>query len=66
MRKADIYMHGIKAATLTANEDGSYHLIYFKDYLGPAISLSLPKQEAPYIFSHFPAFLMAYYLKAKC
>jgi serine/threonine-protein kinase HipA len=56
MRKAAVFVNGIKAAELIERDRKSYELNYEKDYQGPAISLTLPVKKTPYIFNQFPCF----------
>ncbi len=55
IRVAEIYIHGILAATLT-QEDTHYCVQYYPEYQGPPISLTLPVRTEPYNFNTFPAF----------
>src|SRR5262249_1274938 len=52
MRRANVYCRGVLAGTLCKDEAGRYLFQYVPDYLSsprsPAISLSFPKQEAPF------------------
>ena len=57
MRKADVYNFGIIAGQLEELEKGkTYKFIYFEDYNGPAISLSMPLNNKEYLFDSFPPF----------
>jgi HipA-like protein len=51
MRKANVYCRGVLAGVLSKDETG-YRFQYLPEYLRnsrcPAISLSLPKREAPF------------------
>ncbi len=51
MKKAEVYMHGKPAGTLTEDEEG-YHFAYHQDYLeaesADAVSLTLPLAGEPY------------------
>ena len=55
MRKARIYVHGVLAGYLEEQEN-VYKVEYLPSYAGAPISLTLPIQNDPYIFNHFPAF----------
>ncbi len=52
MRQCEIYLHGIKAGTLTEDDDRQYTFVYDSEYLlsnyCQPISLTLPLQKAPY------------------
>lgn len=54
MRRAEVYCRGIWAGTLSKGE-GGYTFQYLPEYLRespgrcPAISLTLPRQEAPFL-----------------
>lgn len=52
MRKADIFCRGARAGVLTKAASGEYRFqydpTYARDPTLPAISLSLPKRDAPY------------------
>lgn len=52
MRKAHVYCRGILAGILSKERVGGYRFQYESQYLSnvncPSISLSLPKQEAPF------------------
>lgn len=52
MRRADVYCRGVLAGVLSKDPDGTYRFRYAPAYLDdprcPAISLTLPKQEAPF------------------
>lgn len=56
MRKALVKMHDIDAGVLTEENQNSYLFRYDKDYTGPAISLTMPVKNDPYIFERFPPF----------
>ncbi len=49
---ASVYCRGVLAGVLGKDQDGRYRFQYAPEYLSnrqcPAISLSLPKQEAPF------------------
>ena len=52
MRRANVYCRGVLAGTLCKDQAGRYRFQYVPEYLSnphcPAISLSFPKQEAPF------------------
>lgn len=52
MRRANIYCRGIFAGVLSKSQDGRYEFLYAPEYVnnphGPAISLTLPKQNSPF------------------
>ena len=61
MRRANVYCRGLLAGVLAKEQAGLYRFLYAAEYLTrpgcPAISLSLPKQEAPFVSSVlFPFF----------
>jgi serine/threonine-protein kinase HipA len=55
MRKALIYQQGIPAGYLTETEQG-YDFQYLADYVGSAVSLTMPVADKPYMFDEFPPF----------
>ncbi len=62
MRRANVYCRGLLAGVLS-NDNGRFSFQYLPEYLGnnnpehPAISLTLPKQEAAFVSSVlFPFF----------
>jgi len=52
MRRANVYCRGVLAGVLSKDQAGTYRFQYAPEYLSspkcPAISLSLPKREAPF------------------
>jgi serine/threonine-protein kinase HipA len=57
MRKADVFMQGKRAGILEEIEKGRrYRFIYFDDYSGPPISLTMPVRERSFDFDRFPPF----------
>ena len=59
LRAANVYVNGVLSGTLSEIDEG-YSFEYAKDYLisdSPAVSLTLPKREEPYISTTlFPFF----------
>ncbi len=57
MQSARVFFENDLAGRLTESEDGKEYLFqYDPEYDGPPISLTMPVQEAPYIFDGFPPF----------
>lgn len=57
MRKAKVYNFGIPAGELIEIEPGSkYKFVYFNDYKGYPISLTMPVNKKEYEFNEFPPF----------
>lgn len=52
MRQANVYCRGVLAGSLSKSRDGRYRFQYAPEFLNepkcPAISLTFPKQEAPF------------------
>lgn len=54
MRRAEVYCRGVLAGILSRDREGGYCFQYLPEYLKepsgrcPAISLTLPRQEAPF------------------
>ncbi len=55
MRKARIFFDGRLAGTLT-EESGRYLFEYAKDYKGPPISRTMPREKEFFEFEAFPPF----------
>ena len=55
MRKARVFFDGQPAGALT-EEEGRYTFEYLKDYKGPSISRSFPREKRRFEFSDFPSF----------
>jgi len=55
MNRARIYVHGVLAGFLEKGGN-AYRIEYLPSYRGESISLTLPLQEEPYVFDHFPSF----------
>ena len=57
MRKAKVYNFGIPAGELIEIEAGKkYKFVYFDDYDGSPISLTMPVKQKEYEFNEFPPF----------
>jgi serine/threonine-protein kinase HipA len=61
MRKAKVYNFGIPAGELSESTVGEeagwkYKFVYFENYEGPAISLTMPLQQREFEFNYFPPF----------
>jgi serine/threonine-protein kinase HipA len=56
MRRAQIYVNGIKAAELIENARNSYELNYDPAYSGAPISLKFPVTKKNFKFDQFPTF----------
>jgi serine/threonine-protein kinase HipA len=57
MRKARVYNFGIPAGELIEIDRGKkYRFIYFEDYNGPPVSLTMPTKQREYEFNEFPPF----------
>ncbi len=57
MRKADVFMQGIKAGILEEIEKGKKYLFQYDDqYTGLPISLTMPVGKKKYEFNMFPTF----------
>lgn len=54
MRKALIFINGIKAAELIEHNRNSYEIRYLEGYKGNPISLTLPTQTESFMFNQFP------------
>jgi serine/threonine-protein kinase HipA len=56
MRKADVYVNGIKAGVLTEVQNlYKYEFSYVANYSGHPISLTLPVKTQVYSFNSFPS-----------
>ena len=55
MRKAQIFFDHRPAGILT-EEKGHYTFEYSKDYKGPSISRTLPREKEKFEFEEFPSF----------
>lgn len=56
MRKARVYVCDLEAGLLEELEKGRYLVAYKEGYHGLPISLTMPINDQPYIFDHFPPF----------
>ncbi len=57
MRSALVKVNGHPAGMLhEVLKQKQYQFVYFPDYTGAPVSLTLPVQNEPYDFQHFPAF----------
>ncbi|KTC85312.1 HipA N-terminal domain-containing protein [Legionella cincinnatiensis] len=56
MRKASVLVNGTKAGILEELKDGKYQFIYFDDYQGAPVSLTMPLTNKVYDFNIFPPF----------
>ncbi|MGB5529433.1 MAG: HipA N-terminal domain-containing protein [Ignavibacteriaceae bacterium] len=57
MRKAKVYNFGIPAGELIEIERGrKYKFVYFEDYSGSPVSLTMPVKQREYEFDQFPPF----------
>ena len=57
MRQADVFVNGVPAGILREMERGkSYSFIYFSDYQGLPVSLTMPVRGKEYVFEKFPPF----------
>ena len=56
MKKAVVFVNGIKAAELIEHDSKSYEIKYFEEFKGHPISLTLPIRKESYFFNHFPSF----------
>ncbi|HLD50033.1 MAG TPA: HipA N-terminal domain-containing protein [bacterium] len=55
MRKAKILFNGRPAGILT-EENGHYIFEYSKEYKGPSISRTMPREKEKFEFEEFPSF----------
>jgi len=57
MRRAEVFLHNLKAGLLEEIEAGTrYRFCYEPGYSGPQVSLTMPVQEKPYEYDVFPPF----------
>lgn len=60
MRKAQVFFDDCPAGILTEEDNGRYVFEYAKDYTGPAISKTMPREKKRFEFNKFPAFFDGY------
>ena len=56
MREAIIYVHNIRAGVLMEENSGGFRFAYDENYVGEAVSLTMPKSTTIYSFDKFPSF----------
>jgi serine/threonine-protein kinase HipA len=57
MKRADVYVHGIRAGVLEEISKGKeYAFQYAPDYSGPPVSLTMPIRKGRFRFDRFPPF----------
>jgi serine/threonine-protein kinase HipA len=56
MRRARVYVHGVKAGVLQEQGDTQYLFTYSEDYTGAPVSLTMPILNKMYLFDTFPPF----------
>lgn len=57
MRKADIFLHEVKAGELSEVIKNKEYVFEYDDlYSGPAVSVTMPVDQKRYEFDHFPPF----------
>jgi len=57
MRKADVFVHGVRAGLLEEIRiNRVYRFSYDQDYEGPPISLTMPLKGKSHLFDRFPSF----------
>ncbi len=56
MKKTLVKIHNIPAGIFIEENPQHYTFKYFDDYLGPAISLTIPVTQSKYEYYSFPAF----------
>lgn len=56
MRKANILVNGVNAGILEELKDAKYQFVYFEDYYGAPVSLTMPLINKVYTFDIFPPF----------
>lgn len=55
MRKAEVRIDGKRVGILSETDTG-YEYVYATEYMGPAVSLTMPVRSEPYTFTVFPPF----------
>ena len=57
MKKAKVFVNGDPAGVLEEIERGKrYRFVYFENYKGSAVSLTMPTNKRIYEYDHFPSF----------
>lgn len=56
MKRASVFVHGVKAAYFREKDFRNYEIEYLEDYNGEPVSLTLPVRKEIYFFEDFPAF----------
>lgn len=56
MKKANVFVNGVKAGELIENSRYDYEFNYEETYGGSPVSLTLPLKNKQYKFTSFPAF----------
>ncbi|NQT70146.1 MAG: HipA N-terminal domain-containing protein [Desulfobacteraceae bacterium] len=57
MRRAEVFLHNLKAGLLEEIEAGTRYRFYYESgYSGPPVSLTMPVQEEPHEYDVFPPF----------
>ena len=56
MRKAAVFVHGIKAGILSEEIAKGYLFTYDDDYQGEPVSLTMPLHQKKYSYTNFPPF----------
>jgi len=57
MRKAEVYVRGVRAGLIEEIQlHSAYRFIYDAEYSGPPVSLTMPMEKKEYEFDRFPPF----------
>ena len=56
IRKAKIFSHRVFAGYLYERKDHSFYFEYNENYLGPPVSLTMPRNQKTFEYSTFPPF----------
>jgi len=57
MRRARVYIHSVEAGVLEELKPGvQYRFRYHEGYDGPPVSLTMPREQADYLYDGFPPF----------
>ncbi len=51
-----VHVHGGDAGLLKKEGPSTYSFVYFQEYDGPPVSLTMPVRREPYRFNRFPPF----------